>query len=293
MDGGKRKKRNQNGHLAKLIMAGPTSAWMLLFVAAPILYVLAVSFMRRGEYGGIIPGFTLEHFREAFTPIYLLVFLRSLMIAAETTLACVLIAYPFAYYIAQKKTAAKTILYSMVMVPFMISSLIRLFSWINLLRRDGIINTLLLNLDIIPAPLQLVYNEFGVTLGLIYTLLPFMILPLYSSIGKLDPTLAEAGQDLGARPVRIFFTVTLPLTAPGIFAGSLMVFIPSLGMFFVTDLLGGNKTQVLGNIIRDQYLTAHNWPLGSAISILLILATLVMVRLYQKMGGEMDKLGGV
>jgi spermidine/putrescine transport system permease protein len=293
LDGGKRKKRNQNGHLAKLIMAGPTSAWMLLFVAMPILYVLAVSFMRRGEYGGIVPGFTLEHFREAFTPIYLLVFLRSLMIAAETTLACVLIAYPFAYYIARKQTAVKTILYSMVMVPFMISSLIRLFSWINLLRRDGIINTLLLSLDIIPAPLQLVYNEFGVTLGLIYTLLPFMILPLYSSIGKLDPTLAEAGQDLGARPVRIFFTITLPLTAPGIFAGSLMVFIPSLGMFFVTDLLGGNKTQVLGNIIRDQYLTAHNWPLGSAISILLILATLAMVWLYQRMGGEMDKLGGV
>jgi spermidine/putrescine transport system permease protein len=293
LGGGKRKKRKQNDHWAKLIMAGPTSAWMLLFVALPILYVLAVSFMRRGEYGGIVLGFTLEHFLEAFTPIYLMIFLRSMMIAAETTLACVLIAYPFAYYIAQKKTVARTILYSMVMIPFMISSLIRLFSWINLLRRDGIINTLLLNLDIIPAPLQLVYNEFGVTLGLIYTLLPFMILPLYSSIGKLDPTLAEAAQDLGGRPVKIFFTITLPLTAPGVFAGSLMVFIPSLGIFFVTDLLGGNKTQVLGNIIRDQYLTAHNWPLGSAISILLILVTLIMVWLYQKMGGEMDKLGGV
>ena len=149
-----------------------------------------------------------------------------------------------------------------------------------------------MKIGIIHEPLQLVYNTTGTIIGLVYMLLPFMILPLYSSIEKLDKSLLEACCDLGAKPAKAFLKVTLPLTMPGIFAGTIMVFIPALGLFFVTDLLGGSNTQVIGNIIRDQFITARNWPLGAALSIFLIVITLILVWLYQKSGGDMDELGG-
>ena len=193
---------------------------------------------------------------------------------------------------AQKTTITKTVFMSMVTVPFLVSSLIRLFSWITLLRKDGIINSFLMKIGVIHEPLQLVYNTTGTIIGLVYMLLPFMILPLYSSIEKLDKSLLEACCDLGAKPAKAFLKVTLPLTMPGIFAGTIMVFIPALGLFFVTDLLGGSNTQVIGNIIRDQFITARNWPLGAALSIFLIVITLILVWLYQKSGGDMDELGG-
>ncbi|MBE6088385.1 MAG: ABC transporter permease [Clostridium beijerinckii] len=272
---------------------GPVSAWMILLVAIPFIYVFAMSFMNKGTYGGVVIGFTLNNFIQVFDPLYLKVFGESLLISAFTTIICIVIAYPFTYFIAQKTTIKKTVFMAMVIVPFLVSSLIRLFGWINLLRKDGIINSLLLKLGLINEPLQLVYNTTGVMIGLVYMLLPFMILPLYSSIEKLDKSLLEACSDLGSKPITSFIKVTLPLTMPGIFAGSILVFIPSLGYFFVTDLLGGSKTQVIGNVIRTQFITARNWPLGSAISIFLIVITLVLVWLYQKSGGNMDDLGGM
>ncbi|WP_238948078.1 ABC transporter permease [Clostridium sp. YIM B02569] len=272
---------------------GPVSAWMILLVAIPFIYVFAMSFMNKGTYGGVVIGFTLNNFIQVFDPLYLKVFGESFLISAFTTIICIVIAYPFTYFIAQKTTIKKTVFMAMVIVPFLVSSLIRLFGWINLLRKDGIINSLLLKLGLINEPLQLVYNTTGVMIGLVYMLLPFMILPLYSSIEKLDKSLLEACSDLGSKPITSFIKVTLPLTMPGIFAGSILVFIPSLGYFFVTDLLGGSKTQVIGNVIRTQFITARNWPLGSAISIFLIVITLVLVWLYQKSGGNMDDLGGM
>jgi len=272
---------------------GPVSTWMILLVAIPFIYVFAMSFMNKDPYGGVIIGFTLNNFIQIFDPLYLKVFGNSLLISMFTTIICILIAYPFTYFIAQKTTIKKTVFMAMVIVPFLVSSLIRLFGWINLLRKDGIINSILLNLGLIHEPLQLVYNTTGIMIGLVYMLLPFMILPLYSSIEKLDKSLLEACSDLGAKPVTSFFRVTLPLTMPGVFAGSILVFIPTLGYFFVTDLLGGNKTQVIGNVIRNQFITARNWPLGAAISIFLIVITLILVWLYQKSGGNMDDLGGI
>jgi spermidine/putrescine transport system permease protein len=280
-------------NLPFLVTVGPVSAWMVLLVAIPFIYVFIMSFMNKGAYGGVVLGFTLNNFIQVFDPLYLKVFGESLLISAFTTIICVLIAYPFTYFIAQKTTIKKTVFMAMVIVPFLVSSLIRLFGWINLLRKDGIINSMLMKWGLIHEPLQLVYNTTGVMIGLIYMLLPFMILPLYSSIEKLDKSLLEACSDLGAKPVAAFFKVTLPLTMPGVFAGSILVFIPALGYFFVTDLLGGNKIQVIGNIIRNQFITARNWPLGAAISIFLIVITLLLVRLYQKSGGSMDELGGI
>ena len=280
-------------NLPLIVTVGPVSAWMILLVAIPFIYIFAISFMNKGAYGGVVIGFTLNNFKQVFDPLYLKVFGESLLISALTTIICILIAYPFTYFIAQKSTIKKTVFMAMVIVPFLVSSLIRLFGWINLLRKDGILNSMLLKLGLIHEPLQLVYNTTGVMIGLIYMLLPFMILPLYSSIEKLDKSLLEACSDLGAKPITSFLRVTLPLTMPGIFAGSILVFIPALGLFFVTDLLGGNKIQVIGNIIRTQFITARNWPLGAAISIFLIVITLVLVWLYQKSGGKMDDLGGI
>ena len=276
-----------------IVTVGPVSAWMVLLVAIPFIYVFAMSFMNKGAYGGVVIGFTLNNFKQVFDPLYLKVFGESLLISALTTILCIIISYPFTYFIAQKTTIKKTVFMAMVIVPFLVSSLIRLFGWINLLRKDGIFNSFLLKIGLIHEPLQLVYNTTGVMIGLVYMLLPFMILPLYSSIEKLDKSLLEACSDLGAKPSTAFLRVTLPLTMPGIFAGSILVFIPSLGYFFVTDLLGGNKIQVIGNIIRNQFITARNWPLGAAISIFLIIITLGLVGLYQKSGGNMDDLGGI
>lgn len=280
-------------NLPLMTMVGPVSFWMILFVAIPFIYIFAISFMNKGTYGGVVFGFTLENIKQVFNPLYLKIFGESIIVSGVTTILCILIGYPFTYFVAQKTPIKKTVFMAMVVVPFLVSSLIRLFSLINLLRKDGIINSFLLKLGLINEPLQLVYNTTGVMIGLVYMLLPFMILPLYSSIEKLDKSLLEACSDLGAKPVATFFRVTLPLTMPGIFAGTILVFIPALGLFFVTDLLGGSKIQFVGNVIRNQFITARNWPLGGALSILLILITLILVWLYQKSGGSMDDLGGI
>lgn len=278
---------------AFLVMVGPVSAWMLLLVLIPFIYILVISFMKRSTYGGVELGFTLENVLQVLELSNLKVFGQSVLMAFVTTVICILIAYPFAYFVAQKSAVVKTVIMAMVMVPFMISSLIRLFSWINLLRREGIINRFLMSIGLIDEPLQLVYNNVGAVIGLVYTLLPFMIMPLYSSIEKLDKSLLEACSDLGAKPVTAFLKVTLPLTMPGIFAGVIMTFIPTLGLFFVIDLMGGSKILVMGSLIRNQFITAKNWPLGAALSLFLIVITLALVKLYQKNGGNMDELGGI
>ncbi|AGF56658.1 spermidine/putrescine transport system permease protein [Clostridium saccharoperbutylacetonicum] len=280
-------------NLPLITTVGPVSTWMILLVAIPFLYVFIMAFMYKDPSGGVKLGFTLENFKQVFDPLYLKIFGESIFISLFTTIVCIVIAYPFTYFIAQKTTIKKTVFMAMVIVPFLVSSLIRLFGWINILRKDGILNSLLIKLGLTQQPLELVYNTTGVMIGLVYMLLPFMILPLYSSIEKLDKSLLEACSDLGAKPAKAFLKVTLPLTMPGIFAGSILVFIPALGYFFVTDILGGSKTQVIGNIIRNQFITARNWPLGSAISIFLIVITLILVWLYQKSGGSMDDLGGI
>ena len=285
--------KKKNLSLPFLTMVGPVSFWMIFFVAIPFVYVFCISFMKKNTYGGVQLGFTFENYKNALDPLFISVFGESFVISAVVTIICILLAYPFAYYVSQKSPIKKTIFMAGVIVPFLVSSLIRLFSIINFLRKDGVVNSFLLKIGLIHEPFQLVYNKTGAMIGLVYMLLPFMILPLYSSIEKLDRSLLEACSDLGAKPAKAFFKVTLPLTMPGIFAGSILVFIPSLGLFFVTDILGGSKTQVVGNIIKSQFITARNWPLGAALSIFLIIITLIIVWIYQKCGGNMDELGGM
>ncbi len=288
-----KKKEKKRFDPAFLVMVGPVSGWMLLFVLIPFIYIVVISFMKRSTYGGVEMEFTIQNILQVFDPAYLKVFGVSILYALITTALCILIGYPFAYFVAKKSEIQKTVIMALVMVPFMISSLIRLFAWINLLRRDGAINHFLMAIGLVHEPLQLVYNNVGAVIGLTYTLLPFMIMPLYSSIEKLDKSLLEACSDLGAKPVESFLRVTLPLTMPGIFAGTIMTFIPTLGLFFVIDLMGGSKILVMGSLIRNEFITAKDWPLGAALSLFLIIITLLLVKLYQKNGGSMDELGGV
>ncbi|MHB1043085.1 MAG: ABC transporter permease [Eubacteriales bacterium] len=264
----------------------PVVVWMVAFLAAPLILVVLVSFMTRGLYGGLDYTFTLANYTRLANPLYVKILWSSLVISAFTTVLCLVFGYPFAYFIARSSRKFRNLLLMLIVVPFWTNSLVRTYAWIILLRTEGVINSYLMQLGIISKPLPMMYNDFAVMIGMIYTLFPFMVLPLYASIEKLDQSYLEAAGDLGASPGKAFLKVTLPLTLPGIIAGSLLVFIPTLGYFFIPDLMGGSKTMLISNLIKNQFLTARDWPFGSALSIVLILITLVLIALYIRVVGS-------
>ncbi len=277
----------------KRLASLPISFYCLLLILLPLVYIFFLSFLKSDSYGGFTYVFTLQNYLKLFDVVYLKVFAQSFFIAFITTVICILISYPFCLFVNEKSKMVQSILMTLVILPFLTNSLIRTYGWMVLLRKEGIINTILLNFHIIKEPLSLMYNNLGIIIGMVYTLLPFMILPLYSSISKIDPRYIEAAKDLGASKLTIFFKIIVPLTVSGLFNGVLMVFIPCIGYFFISDLLGGGKLMLLGNLIKNQFLTARDWPFGAAISIALLLVTYLLVRIYRKSGGEMDDLGGL
>lgn len=285
--GGRRWKKN----IPLLTTICPVTFWLILLVAIPLIYVLVLSFLTRLPNGRVDFLFTLANYKKLINPDYFHIYGVSLFVSAVTTIICIVLSYPFAWYIAQGSERKKTTMMLLVIIPFWTNSLIRLYGWKTILGNEGVLNKFLLGIHIINEPLQMLYSMPAVILGMVYTLLPFMILPIYASVEKLDKTLLEAANDLGANRVKSFFQVSLPLTSPGVFAGSIMVFIPTLGYFFVSDLLGGGNTMMVGNLIKNQFYTAQNWPLGAALSIILILMTLLLVRAYTLMGGKLDDLG--
>ena len=270
----------------------PVIIYVSLLIALPLLYILLISFFKSDSYGGMITTFTIQNYIEVFDQVYINVFLKSILIAGLTTFICILISYPFILAVSHKKPRTQKILMTLVMVPFLTNSLIRMYGWLVLLRKSGVINQVLLGTGVIHESLSLMYNMSGILIGMTYTLLPFMILPLYSSVSTIDPSLLEAASDLGASKIKTFFKIILPQTLPGLFNGSLMVFTPALGYFFIVDILGGGKIMILGNLIKNQFLTARNWPFGAAISIVLVLITSLLILAYRKLGGKMDDLGG-
>lgn len=293
----KKKKLTKNKRMKKQINFGPiwtltpVTFWLLLFLFIPLLLILVVSFMKRGTYGGIEWTFTFENYVRFFEPLYLNIIYTSVSIALITTAVCLLFGYPFAYIIARAPIKHRTLLLFLIVIPFWTNSLIRTYAWIILLRTEGVINTILLKIGIIAEPLTLLYNSGATLLGFIYTLFPFAVLPLFASIEKLDNSYLEAAKDLGARPWQAFLNVTLPLTLPGIVASSILVFIPTLGLFFISDLMGGAKTMIIGNLIKNQFLTARDWPFGSAASIILMAVTLLLIVFYLKVsGGKTDEM---
>lgn len=283
-------KRTMRKSVPVLIMIGPIVIWLAVFILIPLIYIFVMSFMQKGAYGGVIFRPTFDNYARVADPLYLEIFLNSGIIAFLTTLICLLLGYPFAYIIARAPDRYKNTLVMLIMLPFWTNSLIRTYGWITILRNDGLVNNFLLGVGLIDNPLQLLYNDGAVLLGMVYALLPFMILPLYSSLEKLDHSLLEASSDLGARPYRTFLRVTLPLTFPGIFAGFIQVFVPTLSYFFISDIMGGSKAMLIGNLINNQFMTARNWPYGAALSILLIILTLVLMKLYKKAGGSMEDM---
>ena len=277
--------------LPAMLTVGPVTLIMILLIAVPLLYVAVMSVCSLDEYYNVTFKFTLSNYTRLLNADYIKIYIQSIVIALVTTVLCILIGYQFAYFIARTKSKKKKILYMLVIIPFWTNSLIRIYGWRSFLGTSGWINSILQGLHIVNEPVDLLYKQGTTILGMVYCLIPFMILPLYTAIEKLDTSLLEASSDLGARPSSTFFEVILPLTSSGIFSGSLMVFIPCLGYFFVSDILGGGNSDVIGNLIERQFQSGNNWPLGAALSIILIIVTLILVKIYQKLGGDMDSLG--
>ncbi len=258
------------------LLAG-SMVWLVGFFLLPLMYLLGVSFARRSPYGTVEWVLGLANYARAFQPVYLEIYWRSLWMALATTALCVLLGYPVAYTIAGRVPARwKSALLLLVVIPFWTSFLIRTYAWIVLLRTEGVINTVLLDLHVVHEPLRLLYTPIAVFIGLVYGELPFMILPLYVVLEKIDKSLFEAAQDLGASASRTFWKVTLPLSAPGLVAGTVLVFIPSIGAFITPDLLGGARTMMVGNLIQNQFAMVRDQPFGSAVAFLL---TFVVVAL--------------
>jgi spermidine/putrescine transport system permease protein len=270
-------------------LLAPGALWLGAFFVIPVLIMLGYSLMPRGVYGGVEIGFTLEHYARFFDPLYLDVLRRTFVWSLACTLLCLALGYPVAYTIVRAGRWRNLLLF-LVVLPFWTSFLVRTFAMIFLLRDTGLINNWLLRLGLVQEPLILLYTPFAVMAGLVYGFLPFMVLPIYASLEKLDPSLLEAAAVLGAPPRARFWRVTLPLSMPGVIAGCLLVFIPALGSFLTADLLGGAKQMMIGNLVQNQFAAARNWPFGSAASFIVMALVLVSVWLYLRLRGRADAL---
>ena len=264
--------------LAAWLLMAPGLLWLGLLMAVPCLLIFVLIFFERGIYGGIDwSALTLDNIRRAADPLYLGIFLDSAQIAALATVIALLIGYPAAFAITTAIPQRQAALLFLAMLPFWTNYLIRTYAWIVLLNPAGLINSALKSLGLITEPLPILYNEFAVILGLVYSYTPFVILAVFSSLQRLDPSYEEASRDLGAGAWTTFARITLPLTAAGVAAGAVFVFVLSIGNFITPDLLGGGKLQMIGNLIYDQFLTARDWPFGATLSSLLIALMLVLL----------------
>ena len=275
----------------KWLFTLPVIIYSISLILLPLVYILIISFFKSDNYGGMIYIFTLSNYIQLFNVIYMNIFMKSIAIGLVVTFICILISYPFVIAISHKSKRIQKVLMTLVMVPFLTNSLIRMYGWIVLLRKSGVINYTFMNLGLINKPMSLMYNNFGIVIGMVYTLLPFMILPLYSSVSSIDRSILEAANDLGANKIKTFFAIIIPSTKSALFNGSLMVFTPALGYFFIVDVLGGGKIMILGNLIKNQFLTARNWPFGASISVFLLVITFLIIGIYRSSGGKLEDLG--
>jgi ABC-type spermidine/putrescine transport system, permease component I len=269
----------------------PLYVFTLLFVAGPLVYVLILSFLQRSETWGVVSRFTLQNYADIARPVYLNTFAESLKLALLTTALVAVIGYPFGYFMAKLSAKWKKRMLLLLMIPFWISSLIRLYGWIIIFRANGVLDKILMGAGLTDAPLKLLYSYPAVTVGMVYALLPFMIFAVYSSAEKLDWSLVEAARDLGATPMQAFRTVSLKLTMPGLLSGVVLTFIPSMGLFFIADILGGNTVVLVGNVIQEQLMKAHNWPFAAALSVVLMILTSLMIWLYRRITKVKDLEG--
>jgi spermidine/putrescine transport system permease protein len=282
-------------------LLAPGALWLFLFFNLPLVIVLFISFVERGRAGGIRlpPVFTLENYSQFFNAcvsefagpqcnpfLYLGVFWLSVRIGLMVTGLCVLIGYPLAYFISQRNQRWRDALLLLVMIPFWTNFLVRTYALKQVLNAEGVVNSVLMGLGLIQQPLDLLFNEFSVVVGLVYGYLPFAVLPMYASIEKFDFTLMEAAADLGANARRAFWRVMLPMTLPGVVAAIVLTFVPVVGAFITPDIMGGGKVEMIGTLINRQFGVARNWPFGSSISLVLMALVLIGVIVYFRSGGE-------
>jgi spermidine/putrescine transport system permease protein len=278
----------RRGRVGSTALVSPALLWWAGLLVLPVGLVLAYSFFQRGTYGGVVYDWTLDNYERALDGLYLRIFWFSLRVALEATVVSLLIGFPVAYFIATRSPRWRTALLVVVILPFWTSLLIRTYAWIVLLNDEGLVNRVLRETGLVGSPVRLLYNEFAIVVGMVSTYLPLMILPIYAAIERLGPELGEAAADLGASAWKRLWTVLVPLTLPGIAAGCIFVFVPSLGNFLIPDLLGGGQRQMVGNLIQGQFLEARDWPFGStlAVSLIAMLLALVLAQAWLGRRGE-------
>lgn len=272
----------KSDRLFKAFSIGTVFTWLCLFAFVPLCLAFAISFMHSDSEHFFRLPFTVSNYQQVFSPIFTNIIIRSLWMSLVTTLICLIIAYPFAYILAQLPSRTKPLFLCLMIIPFWTSSIIRIYAIIALIKARGLLNALLLHLGLIHHPLHILFSQNAVFIGLVYNLLPYMILPIYTSIEKLDDNVIDAARDLGAKPLTIFRKIMIPMTTPGIVTGIILVFLPAMTLFYIPDLLGGAQSLLLGNLITTQMLTLRNWPLGCATSVMLTMIMLLLLTAFAK-----------
>lgn len=274
----------------KRTLALPYILWTIVFSIVPLIIILVYSFCERTPYGDIVFKFTTGNYVKFFQPIYLKVLWRSIVLAVSSTALTLLIGYPMAWIISRAGDRARNFMVMLFVLPLWTNFLLRTYAWMGLLRENGFFNQVLMSIGLINEPLKLLYTEGAVLVGMVYNFLPFMVLPIYSVLVKMDQGHIDAANDLGANPTQTFIKVVLPLSFPGIVSGIIMVFMPALSTFIISDLLGGGQTMMLGNLIQNQFLSARNWQFGSAISTIMILMVLIMTLISSRYRSEESEM---
>jgi spermidine/putrescine transport system permease protein len=280
----------ENSRAQGFFLISPSNIYLFLLVVLPLILVTGLSLLSRGAYGQVVFKLNFTNYIRLFDALYGKVMVFSLGIGVGTTLICLFVGYPLAYFLARAPVKQRSLLLFLILLPFWTNFIIRIFAWMIILRSGGLLDTILQWLHITQAPLNLLYTPTAVLIGMVYEFLPFMVLPLYTSLEKIENSLLEAAADLGAPPWKAFLRVTLPLSVPGMIAGTILTFIPAMGMFVVPDILGGAKTILIGNVIRNQFLTARDWPFGAAASMVLMVLTMVLTLYYTRKAGFGEEL---
>lgn len=266
----------------KVWLSTPYGIWTVLFTVIPLFLIVLYSFSKGDAFGGIVYDFTGENYKNFLEPIYLNVFWRSISLAFQSTLICFLIGYPMAYVISKSNIKRRNLMVVLFILPLWTNFLLRTYAWMVILREQGILNELLMSLGLIDTPIKFLYTNGAVLMGMVYNFLPFMVLPIYSVLSKIDNSLIEAAEDLGATTGSVFAKVIFPLSLPGVVSGVIMVFMPAVSTFVISDLLGGGQTILLGNLIQNQFMMARNWQFGSAISMIMMAVIVITMGILSK-----------
>ena len=286
----RKEKKDQAGFWSSVLMTiGPMGLWTILFFVFPFIYIILVSFCTRDQFGNVVYDFSLAGYQMLTRQMYFTVIYQTIIRSAIVTFFVILLAYPYAYLASQANKKIQSMMMIIIMVPFWTSSLLRVYAIMNITSKNGMINSLLMYAGIIKEPLQILYTDAAVNFGMIYCALPMMVMPLYTSLQKLDPSVLEAGRDLGANSFELFLKVIFPLSIPGIMGGVVLVFIPSMFNFIVVDALGGGKLIIIGNVISNQFSTTRNWPFGAALSVVIMILSTVIIYLNNRLSMKAER----